>query len=471
MNVPTYEQVQIELSRRSYAEYIEYVHAGRWLKSTAGIFVANTVQQFIETKTNNAYDVLIVQEPPQHGKSMTITETLPSWYLGKYPTHRVIEASYNDDFAEKFCRKNKDKIKTYGKKVFDIELATDRATEFELSNKVGGMISRGIQGGITGNPANLIIIDDPIKNRLEADSETFRKRLWEEWLNSIKTRLAARAKIIVIMTRWHEDDLVGRIIKTEHAVTVINLPCEAEANDQLGRSVGDPLMPEIGKDKKWLEDFKKGYQTTEGKRSWLALYQCRPTSEDGNLVNRKWWGRYDTLPEMVTTLISVDATFKDNPDNDFVAIEVWGKRDAFIYLIDLLNKRMDFTDTVRAVRAFKTKYPKAFIIIEDKANGSAIISVLRKEIPGIIAVNPEGGKIARVNAVSPYIESGNVLLPSFQSFTDDFINQFSEFPTGAHDDMVDSASQALNRLIFNSAKVKQPEDWQPPKKTIRTYGR
>lgn len=128
------------------------------------------MQTFIEEETGHAYDILVIETPPQHGKSMTITESLPSWYLGKYPTRQVILASYNDDFAERFCRKNRDKIKAYGEMLFGIHLAVARAEELELSNHAGRLISRGIRAGITGNPANLVIIDDPIKNREEADS-------------------------------------------------------------------------------------------------------------------------------------------------------------------------------------------------------------------------------------------------------------------------------------------------------------
>lgn len=198
------EQIRQEIARRSYADYVEYVHEGRWIKSKHLLFTCNKIQEFVETDTGHAFDIMILQMPPQHGKSMSTTETLPSWYLGKYPLNRVIQASYNEETAERFCRRNKEKIKQFGKDLFNIEISNiDRSTEFELTNNVGRMISRGIMSGITSNPANLIIIDDPIKNRMEADSETFRDRLWEEWQNTIKTRLSANSKVIVIMTRWH----------------------------------------------------------------------------------------------------------------------------------------------------------------------------------------------------------------------------------------------------------------------------
>lgn len=391
---------------------------------------------------------------PTHN-SMSVTETLPSWYLGKYPTKRTIEASYGDDLAQRFGRRNKEKIERFGKKLFGIEInkKTSAATEFELSNGVGGMISRGIMAGITGQPADLIVIDDPIKNRQEADSETYRERLWDEFLNSILTRLSADGKIILIQTRWHEDDLAGRVIKHLPDKTyVINLPCEAEEDDPLGREVGDALFPEIGKDNAWLESFKQSYQTSEGKRAWLALFQGRPTAQEGNMLKRTWWQYYDKMPTRFDRVVqSWDCTFKDSDGSDFVVGQVWGMVGIDCYLLDQSRARMDLPTTIDAILNMRQKWPEAKrIFIEDKANGPAVIQLLGKKVSGLIAVNPEGGKIARASAVSPHIESGHVYLPntSLASWITDFVEECSAFPNGAHDDMVDAMSQGINRLMY-----------------------
>jgi predicted phage terminase large subunit-like protein len=448
-----------ELERRrvqeEYIKYVMYTHDGRWIASKHLVYVCDKVQMFVEGKIDK--QILVLQMPPQHGKSQSITETLPSWYIGKYPTKRVIAAAYGDDLAQRFGRRNKDKIEKYGKYIFGIELSkkTSSATEFELSNGIGSMICRGIMSGITGQAADLILIDDPIKNRQEADSETYRNRLWEEWLNSLKTRLSAKGKVILIQTRWHEDDLAGRIIKNEgDKVLVINMPCEAEENDIIGRQVGEPLFPEIGKNKEWLEEFKRSYTSQEGKRAWLALFQGRPTADEGNLIQRKWWKWYSVLPDMIHTIMSVDATFKDNENSDFVCIQLWGKREANIYLIDMVNARMDFPTTLQAIMTMKAKHEKCkMILVEDKANGSAIIQVLQRKISGVIPIQPDGGKVARVNAISPAIESGNVYLPEGKEWVHDFIEQCNAFPSGKHDDMVDAMSQALNRFIYFMADL------------------
>ena len=453
-----------ELARREYKSYVEYVHEGRWKHGKAVDYICDTVQEFIERQSDNPYEIMVLSMPPQHGKSMTVTETLPSWYLGKYPSNRVIEISYSEDFAQLFGRRNKQKVEQFGESLFDVHVAKtpNTNTEFEIDGTKGGMISRGVMSGVTGRPCNLMIIDDPIKNRLEADSETFRKRLVGEWLDSFKTRLAVGAKVIIIQTRWHEDDLAGYILKNEKSVKLVNLPCEAEENDALKRKVGEALAPEIGKGDLWLKEFKTGYVTTEGQRTWLALFQGRPTAQEGNLIKREWWKYYkkDALPYTPVVVLSIDATFKDKDTSDFVAIQVWGKRNADYYLIDRLKARLDFIDTIAAIKKMLEKHKSiTYKYIEDKANGSAIISVLRNKVDGIIAVEPEGGKVARANAISYLIEGGNVFLPEDAEWVEEFVDEWSKFPNAEHDDEVDCGTQALNKLRnINAAIVDKVEN-------------
>ena len=445
------QQLAIALLRESYGAYCYFVHNGKWIDTHFHKFLADKIQDFVETETGNPYDILVLSCPPQHGKSMTVTETFPSWYVGKYPDRRCIIACYNDDFAGKFGRRNKGKIEEYGRHIFNIKLNKSSDRDMEITDHSGGIITRGIMAGITGNAGDLIIIDDPVKNRLEADSSTYRERLWEEWENSIMTRTQAGTKIIIIQTRWHEDDLAGRVIANENFVEVVNIPVEAEENDILGRNVGDALCPEIGKDNKWLQDFKLRY--ADGKRAWNALYMGRPTSAEGNIFKREWWKYYNKLPENIQLVgISVDATFKDSDTSDFVAIEVWGKLNGDYYLIDLIKRRMDFPETLRAMRYMADKYPqKHSILVEDKANGSAIISMLKHEIGGIIAITPKESKVARANAITGIVESGNVYLPEYADFTGEFVEEFASFPNGVNDDLVDACTQFINKFKFYQA--------------------
>ena len=482
------ELARRELARRYYSEYLAYAYGDRWIRTGLSSFLARKIQNFIETDTGHAYDILIIECPPQHGKSMTVSESLPSWYLGRHPDRNIILASYDSDFAERFCRKNKEKVKSCGRNLFNIEIgAIDRAGEFELANGKGRMISRGIMSGITGNPANLIIIDDPVKNQQEADSPAYRNRVWSEWQASLKSRLAAKGKVVVIMTPWTDDDLAARIVKSEKNVQLLRLPIEAEENDPLGRKAGEALCPELGKDDQWLNDFKASYISDPqgGQRAWTALYQCSPRTEEGNLVLRNWWRYYaprgqgtgysgqgterslvDCVEEpetYATELISVDASFKGDDNSDYVSIQVWGKKGQDYYLRYCLNKRLNFPDTVEAIKTIYRLFPRArTVLIEEAANGSAIIQTLQREM-FIIPVTPLGGKISRVNAVSPAIESGHVFLPdpAKAPWVEDYINQWTAFPNSKHDDMVDATSQALARMIYSSGDVWEEKEQKP----------
>ena len=457
-----------ELARRYYSEYLAYAYGDSWIRTRLSSFLARKIQSFIETDTGHAYDILIIECPPQHGKSMTVSESLPSWYLGRHPTENIILASYDSDFAERFCRKNKEKIKSCGRNLFGIEIGViDRAGEFELGNGKGRMISRGIMSGITGNPANLIIIDDPVKNQQEADSPAYRNRVWSEWQASLKSRLAAKGKVVVIMTPWTDDDLAARIIRSEKNVQLIRLPVEAEEYDPLGRDVGESLCPELGKDNQWLNDFKASYISNPqgGQRAWTALYQCSPRQEDGNLVQRSWWKYYDPEEQIQfgTEIISVDASFKGDDSSDYVSIQVWGKRAQGYYLRYCLNKRLNFPDTVEAIKTIYRLFPRArIVLIEEAANGPAIIQTLQREM-FIIPVTPLGGKISRVNAISPAIESGHVFLPdpAKAPWVSDYVDQWTAFPNSKYDDMVDATSQALARMIYSSGEIWEEEKQQP----------
>ena len=241
----------------------------------------------------------------------------------------------------------------------------------------------------------------------------------------------------------------------------INIPCECDSEDDpLGRNIGDSLCPEIGRGNEWLAEFKRVYIGKEGSRAWTALYQGKPTALEGNLIKRDWWRYYkeEDIENLPYKIISVDAAFKDGDDNDYVAIQVWGKRNNNYYMLDYIEEHLNFVETLDAIRNLHAKYNDIwYTLIEDKANGSAIINVLSSEIEGIVPINPEGGKLSRANSVTPAIEAGRVWLPKFASFTKQFIDECASFPNGAHDDSVDAMTQALNRMINVDADVVNPK--------------
>lgn len=381
---------------------------------------------------------------------MTVSETFPSWFIGRNPNRRVIEVSYGDALAQRFGRENKKKIVEFGKDIFDIQLDRTNAsnTDFGIYGYRGGMISAGYQSSITGQGADLLVVDDPIRNRNDAHSPAYKARLWHEWQNTLLTRLHPGGAIIIILTRWSEDDLVGRLLEEEgDKWDVISLPAEAETdNDVLGRKLGEPLWPEIGYDEKWLVEKKKEV----GSVVWNALYQQHPTPLEGGLIKRNWFQYYNALPNHFDEVIqSWDCTFKDATTSDYVVGQVWGRIGADKYLIDMVRDRMGIVGTMQAIRNLSAKYPEAHtILVEDKANGTAVIEMLKREIAGIIPVQPEGGKSARLQAVSPQIEAGNVYIPAptLHAWVHDFVEEVVNFPNFKFDDVVDSMSQALYRF-------------------------
>ena len=440
-------RLKMHIAANSYVDYVQLVHRGEWKRARHLDLVCEEMDNIISGETKR----LMLFLPPRHGKSMGVTETFPSYFLGRYPRKRVIELSYGDELAQRFGKLNRDKTAEYGPEVFNVSLSQQQGTKtnWGIHGTNGGMISSGIGGAITGYGADLLIVDDPIKNRGEAESETYRNGLWREYQSTVATRLHAGGAIIIILTRWHEDDLAARLLNPEYGKVedwkVISLPAIAEENDLLGREEGEPLWPEGGYDAEWAAQQRE----TVGSYAWNSLYQQHPTPSSGGLFKREWWQRYKELPgDLFDYLQSWDCTFKDANTSDYVVGQLWArskKAPAQRYLLDQVRARLTFTETVQSIRSLTAKWPKATRkLIEDKANGTAVIDVLKKEIPGIIPVEPMGGKVVRAHAVTAVVEAGNVYIPdpSIASWAHDFIEELSSFPSGAHDDQVDSLTQA-----------------------------
>lgn len=430
-------------AQKDYAFYCEMVHEGRYIPAMHHFLLCDAVKRICDGSLKK----LMVFMPPRHGKSQTITETLPSYFNGRFPDKKVICVSYGDILAKEFGRKNRNKVKEYGKRLFDIELdpTSHSHSDYKIKGHTGGAFFAGILGGSTGRGADLLLIDDPIKTRQESESEIYRNRVYEEYQSSLATRLMPNGAQVIILTRWHHDDLAGRLLAQEgHEWEVISLPALAEENDMLGREVGEPLWSEFGFNKEWAA--KKIVEV--GTRTWNSLFQQRPSPESGDTFKREWIKYYRALPELEEQIISVDASFKDKKGSDFCVIQVWGKQGANKYLIDQVRDRMNFPQTVQAIRGVAAKHPLAHAkLIEDKANGTAVIDYLKNEISGMIAIEPKGGKEVRASAVSPQWEAGNVYLPhpNQAPWINDFVEELLQFPNGKHDDSVDSMTQALAR--------------------------
>ena len=447
-------KAKIELAKRYFMDYLLFVHEGKWGKAKHLEVICNEMDNIIKGDTKR----LMIFMPPRHGKSMTVTESFPSYYLGRFPDKKVIEISYGDVLAKRFGKLNRDKINEYGSIMFGIGISADQTnkTNWLINGKTGGMISVGLGGGITGFGADLLILDDPIKNRQEAESIKYREWIWGEYQSTVATRLQAGGAIIIILTRWHEDDLAGRLLNPTYGKVedwkVLSLPAICEVDDDiLGRKIGDVLWPEGGYDEEWAAIQKE----VVGTYAWSSLYQQRPAPAAGGIFKRGWWQRWKELPgDLFDYIQSWDCTFKGTNESDYVVGQVWArskKQPANRYLVDQVRGRMDFTETIQAIRDLSAKYPQTHRkLVEDKANGPAVMNVLRREITGLIPVEPEGGKVVRAHAVTAAVEAGNVFIPdsSIASWVNDFIEELSAFPSATNDDMVDAMTQA--NAYYNS---------------------
>ncbi len=398
---------------------------------------------------------ILVSMPPRHGKSELISYWFVLWCLARDPTTEVILTSYEADFAAKWGRRVRNAILDFGA---DLGLLLDgssaAADRWQLTAG-GGMVTAGAGGPITGRGANLLIIDDPIKNSEEARSPKLRENLWEWFQTTAFSRLEPNATVVLIGTRWHEDDLIGRLEKDSYDEdgvpwTVIKFPALAEANDPLGREIDEPLWPErIPKSK--LIEIKK----INSPYNFSAIYQQHPTPEGSGSVNRKWWKTYMVPPmEFDQVIQSWDLAFKDLADGSYTVGQVWGRRGAEFYLLDQVREHLDAPKTIEAFRRMWSKWPQSLAkLVEDKANGPAVMALLHHEIPGLIPVKPKGNKHMRLSAVVPLIEAGNVYIPHPVNarWVAEFIEEHAGFPNSTNDDQVDATSQALTYL--------QPQGW------------
>lgn len=411
---------------------------------------------------------LIVSMPPQEGKSTLATKWTPAWILAQRPETRIVVASYAANVARRMGRLIRGEIDTHSTDL-GIRIADDlgAAHEFQLSGHQGGVYAVGIGGGLTSRPADVMLIDDPLSNREQADSEVFRERSWDWWTDVASTRLAPGAPVILILTRWHHDDLAGRLLAAEdgHLWSVVNVPAQADhrpeqgQTDPLDRKPGEYMVSARGRTAAQWDRTK----TRVGPRTWASLYQGRPSPDEGDLFPAEW-SRFSEamhieradgscwIPGNDFELVqSWDMTFKDKKSSDYVVGQVWLRLGVHVYLLDQIRSRLSFNATVAAVKALSAKWPQAIAkFIEDKANGPAVMNSLSSTIPGMIPIEPEGSKYARAAAVSTFVHSNNVHLPTAELLpnVEELVEEAKTFPNGSHDDTIDAFSQAVNRLLL-----------------------
>lgn len=418
---------------------------------------------------------LIISMPPQEGKSTRAAGDFPTWVLTRDPDTRIVTASYGQALANRNGRAIRRRITTHPELGLAIAPDNGSAHEWEIAGHTGGVFSVGVGGGITGRAADLLIIDDPIKDRAQADSPTYRENVWDWWTDAASARLAPGAPVVLILTRWHHDDLAGRLLDRDKDAGWIQLNIPAQADhrpehdetDPLDRRPGEFMVSARGRTTTQWEQRKK----TAGTRTWASLYQGRPTPDTGNLFPADGWARYEQplwitrgdrtriIPELgrdehAELVQSWDLAFKDTDSSDYVVGQVWLRRGTQAFLLDMVRGRWGFTTTVQAIKDLTAKWPQATAkLVEDKANGPAVMNALRGQVGGLIPVEPEGSKYARAVAITPLVEADDVVLPDplkveGTAWVTDLTEEARDFPGASHDDTVDAMSQAVHRLLL-----------------------
>jgi predicted phage terminase large subunit-like protein len=507
-----------ELKRRQ-ADAARQSSADRW--ATPGAMAAELDPATVQTAALDLIDAalvdvaegrckrLIVTMPPQEGKSQRVSRRFPLWLLVRRPSARIVLVGYELGIARRWGRTIKNDIATHGEALgLGVRDDTSAAHEWQLAGDEGGVYCVGIGGALTGRPADVMIIDDPHKGRAEADSIKMRENVWDWWTETARTRFGTETPVVLVQTRWHEDDLAGRLIEHDAGSwRVINIPAQADHKpeegevDALNREPGEFLESTRGRHlPRPLGKCSKhplGVETPGGgrreccdwddirhdvgARGWQALYQGKPSPSGGVIFNRTWWQTYHQ-PQWADRadgsrwaigfdelIVSVDCAFKATDGADYVAMQVWGRRGLAAYLLDQVHDRMTFVETCAALEQLAARWPQAVLkLVEDTANGPAVINSLARRVPGLVPVTPDGSKVARASAVSPFVESRGVWLPApaLAPWVGGLITEAAQFPQAPHDDRVDALSQALNRLLLNpllaeDVVVEDDEDGDP----------
>ena len=437
-----------------------------------------------------AHDILVLSVSPRHGKSLLLTETLPAWYISRYPDRRVILTGYGANLARGFSKKNRDKITPADIPGVRLDRTTQAADEWGLDNGKGMVVSAGAGGTITGKGADLMVIDDPVKNQEDALSETYHQKMWDWWLSTAKSRIHKGGVVLIIQTRWHEDDLAGKVSRSERCFTV-NIPAlafegnpdpvdgvardpETDERDPLGRRPGEALCPAL-QTRARLEAMRSGADESEdsaGGALWFScLYQGKPAVRGGGTFPGPWL-RYkaERGPDGVTSytlrdkngresvwqsdkmirFITADLAISTKTRADWTVFSLWGwTLGGHLLLLDMRRVRIEAPEHEAAARGFwqdmTAEHGKIrFFGIEDRTFGTSLIQAMART--GGITVRPlkaDTDKETRaLSSAGPMVASGTKVFFPDAPWVKDFIRECEAFPNGSHDDMVDTLSYA-----------------------------
>ena len=455
-------QVERDLLLSSPASFAERLSDGRWSAYSHLKVTSDAIVGMIE---EDDCDLLVVDQPVRHGKTELCSRWTPAWYLSRYPERRVLLASYEADFAATHGRRVRELVIEHGGRFgLEVDQTSRAANRWELTNGQGGMGTAGAGGPITGKGGHLLVVDDPIKNIEDAQSEVMRDKLWDWWQNVFLTRREPGAKVLLIMSRWHEDDLIGRLLAATTGMRIkrLRMPAVAEVDDLLGRRPGDALCPE-----RYPIEVLNGIRIDVGPSAWAALYQQRPIAVGGGMFRR---GNFKTWKPMVKTaddqtfynlggtivddaecwrFSTMDPAYSGTKRSDFTALATWAVAPTdppSLMLLDVQRVRVEHAEHAPMIRRTWDKWKPAWIGVEKQMATLSLFDEVQRQGVVVRWLKPDKNKIARAETAVALVDAGRVFLPESAQWLDEFLAEVVSFPVAAHDDQVDVLSYACGEL-------------------------
>jgi predicted phage terminase large subunit-like protein len=401
---------------------------------------------------------LMVLMPPRHGKSERCSKYFPAWLIGMHPDWRVLLASYGGGFARSWGRKARAILRESGG-IFGVEISSESsaADSWEIAGRLGGMSTAGIGGELTGKGCQVGIIDDPVKDAEEANSQVIREKNWDWFTSTFYTRLEPGGGIICIQTPWHEEDLQGKIQKhaklTGETWRVVHMPALSDGPtvDPLGRAEGEPLWPERY-DRAALDRIK----AVQGSYWFSALYQCRPQPADGGCFKRSWFRYWQPEGSDLFNLgvrfvarahcryfCTVDLAFSLKKEADYTVVAAWAvtPRQELI-LLDLHRERLEGPEILRSIERMYRTHHAQYVGIEDVAAQALVLQAARQAGLTVRALKADKDKLSRAIPATVRMEAGQIYFPDGAVWLGEMEHELLSFPRGTHDDMVDVLSYA-----------------------------
>ena len=449
-----YQLLRMEAKERfqAYVQYIDPNYTMLWYHER----IADACQDVFEGKTKR----LMLFVPPQFGKSQLSSRMFPTWCLAKDQSRKIVIASYSSDLAESFNRDcQRIMLDTPYKMIvpqYNLDYKPIQNSEFYETGSGGFIKAVGIGGSLTGRPADLAIIDDPVKGASEAYSRTYRDKVWDWYTNVLETRLHNDSGTILIMTRWHQDDLAGRILKQEaDQWRVISIPAVKETeNPDDPRKINESLWEE-------KHSYEKLMRIKSlSSRTFYALYQQNPVEEGGNIIKSDWF-RHCNEADFIRMLSTADPTFfidtayTNKTENDPSAILAAVRLGTDLYLYRGVKVLQKFPDLCRFIPQWTRQFRygrSSSIRIEPKANGLSVIDQLREltKLNVVKTPTPTIDKETKAHISSPYIESGRVVIVD-GAWNDEFITEVCSFPAVEHDEYIDLLYYAIEHFLISES--------------------